>query len=299
MRLGCTGGRGTISKTPGVHLNQQTIGQRLSGAREAIRASLFQASQDTKIRVDFLQAMENDNFDFVSGGPYVRGMLRSYVRWLGLDEAPILAEFDSLTNARPQPSVTQMISRPPEMASRHRRPQWLIAALSAAGLLFLLFVIGLINPGTDVAPPPPDPVGDQARSSPSPNFVIEDGSSPAEPEAPVPEGVNVGVLAGARVWMDVEGDGDEQLFVGFLAEGEERTFEAEEVVSMRIGNLGAVDISVNGRDLGAPGPSGQVATIELTSQTSSFEDSDDTSEDAQDAGVNEDSTSSESVDGTG
>lgn len=281
-------------------MNQQTIGQRLSGAREAIRASLFQASQDTKIRVDFLQAMENDNFDFVSGGPYVRGMLRSYVRWLGLDEGPILAEFDSLTSARAQPSVTQMISRPPEMASRHRRPQWLIAALSAAGLLFLLFVIGLVNPGSDVAPPPPDPVGDQARSSPSPNIVIEEGPSP-EPEASVVEGVNegvnVGVLAQARVWMDVEADGDEQLFIGFLTEGEERTFEAEEVVSMRIGNLGVVDISVNGRDLGAPGQSGQVATIELTSQTSSFEDSDDGQGGAE---ATEDSTSQDSTeDGDG
>lgn len=272
-------------------MNQQTIGQRLSGAREAIRASLFQASQDTKIRVDFLQAMENDDFDFVSGGPYVRGMLRSYVRWLGLDEGSILAEFDSLTSARAQPSVTQMISRPPEMVSRHRRPQWLVAALSAAGLLFLLFVIGLVNPGSDVAPPPPDPVGDQARSSPSPDLVIEEGSSP-EPEAPVVEGVNVGVLAQARVWMDVEADGDEQLFVGFLAEGEERTFEAEEVVSMRIGNLGLVDISVNGRDLGAPGASGEVATIELTSQTSSFEDSDDEPEGAE---AGEDSTSQDSA----
>lgn len=267
-------------------MNQQTIGQRLSSAREAIRASLYQASQDTKIRVDFLQAMENDNFDFVSGGPYIRGMLRSYVRWLGLDEAPILAEFDRMTNAEPQPSVTQMISRPPQMASRHRRPQWLIAAASAAGLLLLLAVIGLLNPSTDVAPPPPDPVGDQARSSPSPDFVVEEGPSPEE-EPPVFDGVNVGVLATTRVWMRVADGAEEQLFVGFLAEGEERTFEAEEMVSMRIGDLGAVDISVNGRDLGSPGPSGQVATIELRPQTTSFDDSEDGSDASEEPEVAE------------
>lgn len=251
-------------------MNQQTIGQQLSGAREAIRASLYQASQDTKIRVDFLQAMENDDFDFVSGGPYVRGMLRSYVRWLRIDEGPILAEFDRLTNAQPQPSVTQMISRPPEVASRHRRPQWLIAAASAAGLLGLLFVIGLLNPASEVAPPPPDPVGDQAQSSPSPNVIIEEPS----PDAPVFEGVNVAVVVtAARVWMDVEGDADEQLFAGTLTEGEEQVFEAQEIVTMTIGDLGGVDISVNGRELGAPGTSGQVATIELTPDTTSFTES--------------------------
>ncbi|MEX2588030.1 MAG: RodZ domain-containing protein [Actinomycetota bacterium] len=263
-------------------MNQQTIGQRLSGAREAIRASLFQASQDTKIRVDFLQAMENDDFDFVSGGPYVRGMLRSYVRWLGIDEAPILAEFDRLSNARPQPSVTQVISRPPGISGRHRRPQWLIAAVSAAGLLVLLSVIGLLNPGSDVAPPPPDPVGDQSANSPEPGVVVDEGAQVSpDPQEPVFEGVNVGVLALARVWMSVEADGDEQLFVGFLTEDEERTFEAEEVVSMRIGNLGDVEISVNGRDLGSPGQSGQVETIELTPQTTSFGDSDGDSESAE------------------
>lgn len=276
--LGCARGIGSSSNILGVHLNQQTIGQRLSGAREAIRASLYQASQDTKIRVDFLQAMENDDFDFVSGGPYVRGMLRSYVRWLGLDEGPILADFDRLTNAQPQPSLTQMISRPPEVVSRPRRPQWLIAAAGAAGLLLLFSVIGLINPQGEVAPPPPDPVGDQARSSPNPGVVLEEPS----PQAPVFEGVNVAMRAIDRVWMDVENGAEEQLFVGILGEGEERTFQAPDVIRARIGNLGAVNVTVNGRELGAPGPAGQVATIEITPQTSSF---------SGDSGGTEESTS--------
>ena len=66
---------------------QTAIGQRLRQAREAIPASLAEASRATRVRVDFLEAMERDSFTFISGRVYIVGMLRSYARWLRLEPA--------------------------------------------------------------------------------------------------------------------------------------------------------------------------------------------------------------------
>lgn len=240
-------------------MNQQTIGQRLSDAREAIQASLYRASQDTKIRVDFLESLEADDFNFVSGSLYVRGMLRSYVRWLGLEEAPLLQEYDRLHNSGAEAPLVQMISRPADVGPRPRRPQWLIAAVAAAGILLVLSLVGLMNP-SNVAAPPAAPGETQARA---PSV-----SSPSAPPAAVAQSPAAGVslkvdVVGDKAWMQANADGNDAqpLYSGTLSSGQSKTFEAKDYVQLLIGNLGGVRITFNGQDLGVPGQPGQVGTL--------------------------------------
>jgi hypothetical protein len=252
-------------------MNQLTIGQRLSEAREATRASLYQASQDTKIRVDFLESLEQDDFNFVSGGLYVRGMLRSYARWLGIDEEALVREFDyTYGTAPPERVITEMISKPTSVGPKPRRPQWLLAGAGAAALLLILSLVGLMNPDGNVATPPPEPVESQAQAS---------GASPGTtPEtlaqsAPQMQGVNVLVdVIGQKAWMEVHTDGNESkaVFTGLLTNGQSQTFTGNDRVKLLIGDLGAVRLSLNGRDLGTPGQPGQVGTREFTVESANI-----------------------------
>lgn len=249
-------------------MSQHTIGQLLCHSREAIRASLYQASQDTKIRVDFLEAMENDDFDFVSGGLYVRGMLRSYTRWLGLPEDRVLAEFDRLYDVPTETPLAEMISTPTDVGPKSRKPQWLIAAVSAACLMLVFSIIGLINPTTEVASPPPDPQAletEAADPSPAPDTVAQ------APTAPV-EGVNVTVnVVGDKSWMQAHADGaDAAVFTGTKFAGDALTLQAQQSIKLVIGNAGAVRVNVNGRDLGPPGAPGAVGTFVFTPESTNF-----------------------------
>ncbi|HEX2053923.1 MAG TPA: RodZ domain-containing protein [Actinomycetota bacterium] len=250
-------------------MSQHTIGQLLSYSREASRASLYQASQDTKIRVDFLEAMENDDFEFVSGGLYVRGMLRSYVRWLGLPEDRVLAEFDRLYNVRAETPLAEMISKPTDVGPKPKKPQWLIAAVSAACLLLLFSLIGLINPSTNVANPPAETEALQeveaSESPPAPDTVAQ---APAAP----PEGVNVTVtVEGQKAWMQAHVDGaSDAAFTGNKFSGESLTLTGQQTVKIVIGDLGAVRVNVNGRDLGPPGGNGAVGTFTFTPESTNF-----------------------------
>lgn len=250
---------------------QLTIGERLRYQREAIPASLYQASRETKIRVDFLEYMERDNFRFMSGRTYIRGLLRSYARWLRLDEEELSSEFDRLHAPPLGPSVRQ-IFKEPAVSAKGRRPHWLIAAAVAAVILMAFSLAGLMgSPSGNVASPPTDT---EARTVVAPTTGPESQQTPSRvAEVPPVQGVQVKVdITGTRSWMRVQADGREDpIFEGILRSGESRTFEGTDQLIILFGNLGAVKITVNGRELGVPGNTGETGRLVFTPDTTGLE----------------------------
>jgi hypothetical protein len=62
-----------------------SVGARLKAAREARGVDLFRVERDTKIRVRFLTALEEAQFEELPADVYARGFLRNYATYLGLD----------------------------------------------------------------------------------------------------------------------------------------------------------------------------------------------------------------------
>ncbi|MBN2068318.1 MAG: DUF4115 domain-containing protein [Opitutales bacterium] len=73
-----------------------TIGERLEDARKRKGVSIREAAEATKIRGDYLLAMENNSYDINLPDIYVRGFLRNYARFLKLDDHKLIADFDSV-----------------------------------------------------------------------------------------------------------------------------------------------------------------------------------------------------------
>ena len=71
-----------------------TIGQILREARENRSLTLDQAAGDTHIRLLYLQSLEAGDFDALPSRFQVRGFLRLYANYLGLDVEQILALLD-------------------------------------------------------------------------------------------------------------------------------------------------------------------------------------------------------------
>ena len=76
--------------------------------------------------------------------------------------------------------------------------------------------------------------------------------------------VRVELTADEPVWVLARTDG-KYLFSGTLAANQARTVEANSVILLRLGNAGGVNITLNGKSIGAVGPKGQVRTVQLTS----------------------------------
>ena len=70
----------------------QTIGQKLKAEREAQKLTLEKVFEVTRIRVPYLQALEEDNLSRVPSPVQARGYLRNYAEYLGLNFAQLLDE---------------------------------------------------------------------------------------------------------------------------------------------------------------------------------------------------------------
>ncbi len=71
------------------------LGNNLREARQRRRIDLVAAEQDTKIRSKYLAALETEDFDVLPGPVFVRGFLRTYSRYLGLDPQLFVDEYNA------------------------------------------------------------------------------------------------------------------------------------------------------------------------------------------------------------
>ena len=83
------------------------VGQQLRQAREERSLTLEQVAQATRVRVHYLQAMEAGQFESLPSIVQVRGFLRAYAGFLGLDAEALLAALNE------EEITSPAVSQPP------------------------------------------------------------------------------------------------------------------------------------------------------------------------------------------
>lgn len=71
-----------------------TVPEQLRQARETRKLTVSQVAETTKIRSDYITALETGDYGVFSAPVYVRGFARTYSNLLKLDTAAILAQLD-------------------------------------------------------------------------------------------------------------------------------------------------------------------------------------------------------------
>lgn len=85
---------------------KESIGRTLKRTREERNLSLDEAARATKIRKEFLLAIEDDKLDALPGPVFARGFVRSYAEYLSLDAPALLVRVNrSLDGKAPAPSL--------------------------------------------------------------------------------------------------------------------------------------------------------------------------------------------------
>jgi cytoskeletal protein RodZ len=113
------------------------IGNSLREARLRQRTELSAAEQATKIRGKYLRALEDEQFDVLPAETYVRGFLRTYADYLGLDGQLYVDEYNSRFVAGEEEAAQP--GRPRKSSARPRRHR----RLEASALLAALVGIGV------------------------------------------------------------------------------------------------------------------------------------------------------------
>jgi cytoskeleton protein RodZ len=74
-----------VDKRYAPHTERPGIGHLLERARRRQGVSLEEAEKATRIRKDFLQRLESDDHSAMPEPIYVRGFVKAYANYLGLD----------------------------------------------------------------------------------------------------------------------------------------------------------------------------------------------------------------------
>src|SRR5260370_14529442 len=84
-------------------LAMSAFGERLRREREMRGITLDEISESTKISRRHLESLEREDFDSLPGGIFNKGFVRSYARFLGLDEDHAAANSSRANNHKPSP----------------------------------------------------------------------------------------------------------------------------------------------------------------------------------------------------
>lgn len=114
-------------------MRQGTLGEQLRTAREATGLDVREFAVRTKVRADYLTALEQDDLTALPERLFTRSYLQRYAHELGLDEAAMLAEFDRVVPQRPE--IAQALKGQLHVRRGPSLPLGLIAAALSGALV--------------------------------------------------------------------------------------------------------------------------------------------------------------------
>jgi cytoskeleton protein RodZ len=120
------------------------IGTSLREARLRRHIDFADAEHGTKIRGKYLRALEDERFELLPSHTYVKGFLRSYAEYLGLDGQLYVDEYNSRYVTGEDDAPMRAPRRVPAARARRsdrRESNLLLLALTAIGLVTALVIV--------------------------------------------------------------------------------------------------------------------------------------------------------------
>ncbi|CQR74675.1 cytoskeletal protein RodZ [Sporomusa ovata DSM 2662] len=236
----------------------QTVGEFLRAERLKKALSIKDVESAINIRALYLNAIEEGDYDIVPGEVYLKGFIRNYATFLGLDPhtaIDLYSQNKEQTNeniiAEKQQEVIPVASTP-RRGSGGGLKKMLTVVAATAGVLIVAGLIWWPSESQQPAPVPPPVV------TPQPAPAVQPGT-PVTPAGKV----IVTAKYSAPCWTQIIADGKE-IYEGTPKIGESITWEAANKLSVKFGNAGVVDVVYNGSPVGKIGGNGEVVVKTFT-----------------------------------
>jgi len=228
----------------------QTLGEKLRAAREERGISISEVAEQTRISPHYITSIENDDYKTLPGGIFNKGFVKSYGKFLGLNEAEVLQDYARLNAAAEEAEAEDdRLYHRPEVLTDDQHTSGMvptiifalvILAAMTAGILFLVnYLRHRDNFDIATATPTPAPANVAANTTPTPPLITNE--------------MNIELRAvGEPVWINYAVDGASKIQT--LAAGESVRVEPKDnfKVSYSKAKLPNLQIVVNGRQLATP-----------------------------------------------
>ncbi len=242
-------------------------GQLLQAAREEKQWSYTYTEEITKIRVRYIQALEEEKYEVLPGATYVKGYLRTYSKLLGLNSDEIIALYNSSAKLEP----ISVLESPRSMVKV--RPRWLrpaiVGSMAILGIALVIAIASLTQAGNKIANSPYDPPilpspPQIEKTTPAPS--VPEVTNPANVVATTQDGLTMQLVFTQPCWISVRVDGEPSLQGTFTAGTTKEVKGTTKIELVKVGNAGGLSITLNGKALPSLGKSGEVISNVVLTQ---------------------------------
>jgi transcriptional regulator with XRE-family HTH domain len=252
------------------------IGRRLKAKREELGLTVDQVQAETKIRRRYLEALEAGKDGLIPGDVYVKGFLRFYANFLGLDGQALVAEYRQWKEGLADEEESKPVAHAPTALTPSRggrRGRLGTLAALVAVILILVAAAGFwyvwshvpagSGDGRDGSPVAGEEAGGSGGSSTEARWVL-DGESAGLARYVVygaPFTVRFQVVS-ETCWMRVEVDG-RTAFEGTVGAGVQKDFAVQGALTALLGRPHLVSLSLDGQAVGPAGLKDNPRTVEF------------------------------------
>jgi cytoskeletal protein RodZ len=237
------------------------VGDALAQGRRQAGLTITQVSQRTCIRETIIRGIERGDFSGCGGDFYARGHIRSIASAVGVDPAPLIAEYDATLGA-PQAISAADVFQPvtPVKLKERRRPNW-----TAAMALALVVIAGIFAYQHVTSHSPTAAKRDVRVQNPSTASKPKVSTSPAAVHHRSHH-LHIKLTAVRNCWVQVIARSGATLFSGMVYAGNTMYWNERHPVKMVLGNPSGVKVLVNGKNA-VPKGSVRMLTLSLRSGT--------------------------------
>ena len=244
------------------------IGTRVRQAREQRGLSLGDAARSTKLSTSVLRAIEQNDFASLPAGMYRKAYLRTVASEVGLDPLEIAADYEAqyeapIESTAPATETVSIADRWVELLQPPRRPG--IALLIALATFPVAWLMVQPAPGSKRLA---SELGSPTESPVRPTVANVQRTVAAPTVQSGGPDVATGVLKIALVttgwcWIAAQSDG-ERVVYGLIEPGKRVVVEGQRLLSLRLGDAGSVQLSINDGPSRTAGADGEVIELEVT-----------------------------------
>ena len=234
-----------------------SFGEELRLAREARGITLRQISDQTRISMRYLEAIETNDYKRLPGGIYNRNFIKAYAKLISFDEEEAMEGY--LRTASEQGDAGDEVVTTPYKPHVYtdggsRSPLGtllltiLILAILSLGVYAVLHWYQRRNASRINIPQPPIPTNTQAANSAAPPTSAPTPMQPAS-------GFHIEITArGEKVWVSAQADGDTKARGVILEPDKPERFDPVERLKIRYAPVKAkaLEVTVNGRKAQVP-----------------------------------------------
>jgi len=122
-----------------------TLGEKLRQAREERGISISEVAEQTRISPHYLDSIENDDYRTLPGGIFNKGFVKSYAKYVGLDEQEALGDYSRLISSQEGTIDDEPKTYKPEVLTDDRTSGSTIPTIIFAAIILGLMAWGLIT----------------------------------------------------------------------------------------------------------------------------------------------------------